>query len=246
MTSIHASIPADLRDPALAAKRRGEEAGKTVEDTPHKPTMNAKPTSSSRVVMKRMPHRVMRVQSAHISQPSMTDLECSPSEEEDEKSASKENDPMLSPSPVPTQTPRRPSMVKRPLSDLSTTISLDCEPVGSSSLNSSDQNTLDCAIRAFSKAGPDLGERGENGSVALLADGMISDNEARLTKRVCHEDSKENIFSESLSKPFPERPLPRLLGDHKVAPFVSSKASAPSSLGARSMKGKARVGLRRL
>jgi len=147
MTSIHAAVPSELRGVALAAKRRGEEAGTEIrEDTERsRPTFRKASSSSSQVIMKRRPHQLSQCHSVHTSdtpsndsaqptntrpsQPASNSDEPS-DDENDETSASKENDPSLSPSPVVSPafpSPRKNILGKRPLSALPTPIDPDMD-----------------------------------------------------------------------------------------------------------------------
>ncbi len=267
MTSIHAGIPSDLRGATFAARRRGEEPGTIVrDDADHRPAIKAKSTSSSGVVMKKLPHRLTSTQSVPVPQCELQDDRGSASEEEDEKSASKENDPMLSPSPVPAQNPRRPTLTKRPLSDLPTPMESDCE--GSEAcLSPSDRNILNNAVSVTADTvtdtfcnGPQLAERGHavnftgrglqdatlNGLAALPSEEKATGDFVRPVKRLCSDESKENMAEERPVEKLPERPVPIVTNTSKMNTSTSRTVSAPSTLGVGSNKGKARVGLRRL
>lgn len=129
MTSIHARIPPELKGLVEAAKQRGEEAGTARKEDPEaRPSMTRKPASSSGVVMKKPPHLALahsestsRSISAPVPRPQAV------GEESEDEIENDENDPSLSPSPVtlPTLSPRRPTLAKRPLSDLPTPIEPD-------------------------------------------------------------------------------------------------------------------------
>lgn len=271
MTSIHASIPSDVRDAALEAKRRGEDPGSTIiEDAEQRPTMKSKSASSSSVIMKKLPQRITSIQSTPVARQVTQEEGDSGSEADDENSASKENDPMLSPSPVPAQIPRRPTLVKRPLSDLPTPTEPDDDATGSSCLSPSDQNVLNNTVQSTNYTVPDdscnisqLAERKQpvnftgrglqdavpNGLAAVPVENTVRDDKARPAKRICSEESKENSSEERPSAPqLPERPQSIANFGSKAAPAApaSRKASAPGSLGAGSGKGKAKAGLRRL
>jgi len=147
MTTIHAAIPAELREAVLAAKSQGEEAGTVMrEDTERsRPTIRKASSSSSQVIMKRRPHQLSQCHTAPVSETPNTDsaqpANTRPSQqpngddelsddEDDETSASKENDPSLSPSPVISPafpSPRKNILGKRPLSDLPTPIDPDID-----------------------------------------------------------------------------------------------------------------------
>ncbi|MCJ1478634.1 hypothetical protein MMC13_007315 [Lambiella insularis] len=109
MTSIHAPIPTSLREAVTAAKTRGD----NVESAPPKPNT------------KKRPHLALEAPTPPSSAP--LDQDMSPSD--DEASASKENDPTLSPIPVnpPHPSARRPLLSKRPLSDLPTPTETDSD-----------------------------------------------------------------------------------------------------------------------
>ena len=151
MTSIHAQIPSNMREAVLEAKKRGETAGTEIkEDTIPRPKMNNKSTSSSTVVMKKLPSHLAsvqamsarRVQSAPTHRTISGDSnDDSGTDEDDETSASKENDPSLSPSPVTTPiSPRRPQLAKRPLSDLPAPVEADPDCEDPAGLTPSERN----------------------------------------------------------------------------------------------------------
>ena len=109
MTSIHAPIPTSLQDAVAAARSRGEEI---------------KPVIAKQASRKR-PHLVL--EEPIIPPQAAPDHDADSSD--DEATASKENDPALSPSPVnpPIPSPRRPQLLKRPLSDLPTPTETDSD-----------------------------------------------------------------------------------------------------------------------
>lgn len=144
MTSIHAAIPAELKDAVTEAKRRGEEAGTEIrEEIDERRPVLRKATPSSTIVMKKRPQisRIgggrsestasMESASSTRANPSLTSLDARLSQlppvddeasddEYDEAHANQENDPSLSPSPVSPNppSPRKKILGKRPLSDL--------------------------------------------------------------------------------------------------------------------------------
>lgn len=267
MTSIHASIPSDLKDGALAAKRRGEDPGNnTVEDTEKRPTMKGKSANFSSVIMKNLPQRITSTQSAPLPLQLAQAVEESGSED-DEKSGSKENDPMLSPSPALAQMPRRPMLAKRPLSDLPIPTECEYDPVEAPCISPSEQNVVNnMASMPTSPAAessckvPQLAERSKsvnftgrglqdtdaNGLAAVSVEEQALDANARPAKRICSEESKENVVEGPGMEQLPERPVPVVSASSKAGISGLRKASAPASTGAGSMKGKPRVGLRRL
>lgn len=269
MTSIHANIPTDLRAATLAAKARGEDPGtKTLGDTDQRPTLKGKAASSSSVVMKKLPQRMAVIPSPPILKPQIQNDDDSASEEDNEESASKENDPMLSPSPVPTQTPRKPTFEKRPLSDLPTPV--EPEEGGhteTTCLSPPDQNIINNHVNpALTSTLSDphkasqLTERSRdvnytirifqgtdtNGSSVSLPNPKETDDTGRPAKRVCSDDSKENLSAEHPSKILPQKTSSVISSVTKAAILAPRMSSAPSSLGTGNAKGKARSGLRRL
>ncbi|KAJ5866153.1 hypothetical protein N7534_000706 [Penicillium rubens] len=130
MTSIHAPIPTNLRDAVAEAKVRGEETGT-------KPEEKGKDAAIKRTRKQARTHAATTKKTARntaasenpsqssnpFAQPSppVTDTAMSDSESDDPASASKENDPTLSPSPVhlAPPSPRKTALGKRPLSVLS-------------------------------------------------------------------------------------------------------------------------------
>ena len=234
MTSIHARIPSEMKEAVLEAKRRGEEAGTQInEEIVSRPKLSAKSASSSTVVMKKLPSHLTssqvasarRVQSAPMSQTTNGDVtENTKADEDDEASASKENDPSLSPSPVTTPiSPKRPTLAKRPLSDLPTPIETDsdCEDLAgpSSSERNIANNTLHLPTSASvpatmstfadpTRKPSSLAERSrsvnftshglqdagaEGLAIVPFEDKSSSDDGAPAAKRICSGEGKENV-----------------------------------------------------
>ena len=264
MTSIHASIPSYLEEAASAARRRGEEPGTTFfEDVAQKSSITANSTSSSNVVLRKLPQRLTKIQP--IPQCHNPDEEASASEEDDE-SASKENDPTLSPSPVTPQVPRRPSLVKRPLSDLPTPTEIDPEATQGSCLSPSDQNilnnksasTLDTtsdmsckrshspSSNANVSSSRGLQDANANGLAAPSSNQPTDNDYDRPAKRTCSEESKENVAEVARPGLPSHKTVPDINNMSKSAVSASRQTSAPGSLGTGNAKGKARIGLRRL
>lgn len=149
MTSIHAVIPAGLQSAVDAAQCRGEDAKSQL------------PKLASR----KRPHLVLEP-----TPPAQPDYDSDVSD--DEASASKENDPSISPLPVTMPDPpqRRPFLPKRPLSDLPTPVEspTDDEDETCSGMTSSERNiaantpnlssTIAC-MAVSERPGPRLVER---------------------------------------------------------------------------------------
>ncbi len=266
MTSIHAAIPDELREAALAAQSRGEEPGAIVAgNIERRPKMKYKSMTSSIVVMKNLPNRLPSTQLT--PSPRQIVQEHDPTSEDDENSECKENDPMLSPSPVPALLQRRPTLAKRPLSDLP----LPIEPHSDSShaplLSPSEQNiangsasTSSNTKAGSSRKGSQLAEentsRNTNGrrlqdveindKATQPLEDQIADDGPRPSKRVCSEEGKENASEGHRYIRLPERPLPVINGMSRECLSTPRKASAPGSTNVGVVKGKSRVGLRRL
>lgn len=143
MTSIHARIPSLMKDEVLEAKRRGEVVGCAVRDERDaRPLIKTKSSSSSCVVMKRAQISNSGSSGVLASQQPMCEQSSDSDMDYDEASASKENDPSMSPSPVMAQSPRRPTLAKRPLSDLPTPPEPDSEDDGATALSPSERNIV--------------------------------------------------------------------------------------------------------
>lgn len=132
-----------MKDGVLEAKRRGEVVGSAARDErEERPSIKTKLSSTSRVVMKRVQISNSGYSGVVASQQSMCER-CSDSDMDyDEASASKENDPSQSPSPVMAQSPRRPTLVKRPLSNLPTPPEPESEDEGGTALTPSERNIV--------------------------------------------------------------------------------------------------------
>lgn len=129
MTSIHAPVPADMKNAVMEAKLRGENAGTVIQEQ----------QEDSRVLRSRKGTKVQSVtmkKKGNTPQPQPTQPLPAPTTDQDEimtssdaenendenntSTASKENDPSLSPSPVKfaPPSPRKNAHGKRPLSVL--------------------------------------------------------------------------------------------------------------------------------
>ncbi len=256
MTSIHARIPSEMKEAVLEAKRRGEAAGTEIkEDIIPRPGMHGKSASSSTVVMKKLPSHLAsaqiasdrRVQSAPTSQiAGGDDTGENEADDDDEVSASKENDPSLSPSPVTTpQSPRRPALAKRPLSDLPTPIELDSDCEDAAGLSPSERNIANNApllpasasalastsvftdptrnpsslaerSRSVNFTSRGLQDAGAEGlAIVPFEDKTNSDDGLPAAKRVCSGEGKENVLE----------------GPNEVNPAVSMMKPASTSVG---------------
>ena len=263
MTSIHASIPSELREACALARRRGEGPETALlEYVFERPSARGKAINPSSVVMKRPSESTRSRQSSTIKQKMAlgTDDEAT---EEDEISASKENDPALSPIPVLPPSPKRPSLSKRPLSDLLCSVAPAEEEVSclsQSEKNVADNVTIDTNKDAL-QAGPELAGKtsllnlkNKNShdinvdSRAVSAPEPTEAENGRSVKRICSDEAKENAQVEMRhenqrvqeAKPIVSSSMAR---NCKVS--STRMASAPGALGGGKV-GKPRVGLRRL
>ncbi|KAK2818405.1 hypothetical protein FQN49_007934, partial [Arthroderma sp. PD_2] len=127
MTSIHAPIPADMKDEVIEARRGADEVDTTAERESERQSSSSKDLPAPAITMKRkqQPTPVPAEGSLDTTtqeqptQPTESDSD-SDADSDSENSASKENDPTLSSSPViiPARSPRS-VLGKRPLSVLS-------------------------------------------------------------------------------------------------------------------------------
>ena len=249
MTSIHARIPLEFSKDVLAAKRRGETDGTFTEvDADQRPGAKGKsPTSSSSVVMKNQPEHTSRTQLAPSNRHQAIGCQGSAGENEDDTSASKENHFVQSLCPGPAPSSQRPSVTKRPLSEVvgwgHVAIDVPC-------LGPSEQNIVNNAHPSECIALSDSSRRGSHLSEQCKGVGMIAPGlqetggnglgsasfEGRPTKRVCSNSGKDNLIEAWGTSGLKEQLA--------LAKAVS-KVGKPASNNAR-LPYPSRVGLRRL
>ena len=266
MTSIHATIPANLEVAVMEAKSRVEERSKLIEAKSKPQGKSSSLPSPAKVVR---PGRLLKWNVVDLSESD---------DEEDEVAASKENDPSLSPSPVNPPSPRRSNILgKRPLCDLPTP--LDTESEGEekcSDMTISERNvanntsyfpaqSLAAGTGTLQLKSPKLVEhsrsfnfvsRTKDPSSSQAATGLMitpsevsSEDLAPATKRVCSREEKENVASISgEKKDVPTTMLQSATLASNVGQKVSSarNVSSASSSSAGSGKGRMRIGVRRL
>lgn len=275
MTSIHAGIPRDLVEAVAVARRRGEVPDEMLKHNKStKAGSRVKNTKLQSTAAKTLPQRLDGSPPASANQTHSTE-EITSDNEDDENSASKENDPTLSPTPVPIPSPKRPSLGKRPLTDLP----CPTEPEIELAISPSEQNIINnnsiryphsASTSTESGLGLQLAESYHhvlNSRSKVLRDpcttaaanddndsgdeGIHRDENERPAKRVCSDEAKENI---ALDPPTTTLAVvPQTLRSSsmisRIQPSAARKSSAASSgsVSSGSMKaGKARVGLRRL
>lgn len=260
MTSIHAGIPFDQKGAVLAAKRRGETEDTAIEkDAEQRPMKKRKPASSSSiVVIEERPGRITSTQSVPRHPHQELEGEGAASEDEDDKSVSKENDPLLSPFPVPNPDARRPSLAK-PLSELPI-VETEYDVTDAACLSPSEPNVVNNAnpLAGFaasdsSRKGLELAESSQNvnmtgrGLQETGSNGVGSIGfEGRPPKRICSDSGKENTLEIWEARKLIEKPLPTASAATKIGVPHSRRASASNSSGTSSVKMRSRVGLRRL
>ena len=260
MTSIHGSIPPDLKDVALSARIRGDIAGTAIGgDTKQSQTLKGKSGGSfTGPSTRKPPDCVTHAQSAPSPLDRSLENENPLSEDDYSTSASKENDPLLSPSPVPVPSPRRPSFAKRPLSDLHI-IEPEYDMINAPRLSPSDQNIVNnvlprriLAVSESSQKPLQSTEKSQSVYNACLDQDIgrsstgSDDLEGKPTKRVCSDPGKENILETwEASKPL-ESPLRGICAATKLELPTLRKALVSNASGTSKAKGKSRVGLRRL
>ncbi|KAJ5682216.1 Ubiquitin-conjugating enzyme E2 [Penicillium macrosclerotiorum] len=123
MTSIHAPIPLDLQEMVKEAKNRGEDLNSIPTERQNESSHSLRPRKQQRLhsgIPRKIVRRTTPTEYSHSPLHDANDT-MSDSENEDPASASKENNPSLSPVPVclAPASPRKNAHGKRPLSVLS-------------------------------------------------------------------------------------------------------------------------------
>lgn len=260
MTSIHARIPSDLKDLALSARKWGGITGTAMgEDIGQRPTMESQSTSLlPGSPMGELPDCVTYTQSALLNLDQALKGEILAKEDQYATSAPKEIDPLPSPSPVLASSPHRPATAKRPVSDLHVA-NPEHDMTEVPCLSPSERNVVNNILPLTSIAAPDRSRKGlqiagksqtvnrasrgqETGDNGTSSD----DIEGNPTKRLYSDSGKENaIETWGTRKPI-GTPLPAVSAATKLGVPIPRKASASAILATNRMKGKSRVGLRRL
>ncbi|KZF26481.1 UBC-like protein [Xylona heveae TC161] len=281
MTSIHAPVPRHLKTAVLEAKGRGEEAGMEIKEDKAEQKGAGRRSASGKVMMKKRPQAATAQlgQGTVTSAPDISERERpgqplslnqidehDSSDEDDEASASKENNPSLSPSPVAfcPPSPRKHVLGKRPLSDLPTPIdpeeyglneNIESNNIELSSTDECNANAMQAnpsadgprkspklvmrskGINASGRIRNDLAE-GKEAAITLTAEGPSHEPIA------IFDESKENAVNPAVTAQTtcnPDKKSAKLLL-HPAKPAANRKVS-----GASTGKGaKPRVGLRRL
>lgn len=192
---------------------------------------------------------------------------------DDEASASKENDPSLSPSPVAFESPRISASTKRPLSDLPTPTEPEQDLGSLFSTSPAEQNIPSNALFSSTPLGltPDdsiqslkLVERGrsvnhitralkETGqdrpTIMPFDEKANSDDDVPASKRICSREGKENGFEElgiCEAATFAARPVLASgnVPTARLPAVIARKPILNTAVGSRTAR--PRVGLRRL
>lgn len=258
MASIHAPIPAAIKDIVREARLRGEDENTPVSETEKKdrPLSTRAHSSSSSVIMKK------KAISNSANQAGSGTASTLPEDDEDEAhDPSKENDPSLSPSPVTPPvllSPRRSTLGKRPLSDLPTPIELeDDDGMSESQRNISANMTPRSLSREANDAESPLRKSpklSELSGKMVNASGRGRDETNKDSKSVLPtEDEKENVDKNRSATPrvHPSEGNQGVSRADNVAAKPNSvrptmrKTSTASSTSSNK-SGKARIGIRRL
>lgn len=250
----------------IAVETRGEVTGAFHNFRQHagkRPPMKEKTMNSSGVVMKILPQPVTRTQSAPVT---LSDQESrnATSGGENEKSEFKKNNPKLSPSL--SQSPRRPTSIKQPISDISAPNDLGCKVTGGPCLSPFEHSIitnvpplLGKTTQKSMRTALQLAERSQSMDFTshslpasgckwarrALRDENVGADSSRAPKRVCSGESKENIAE--LKGEGNKISIPAVVGGTvKVGVISLRTASALASQGNGSGKKKSRAGLRLL
>lgn len=280
MTSIHARIPTDLSEAVLVAQRRGETVGAPIIDhVEQQPPKTTELCKSSGLIVRNAPYVTIpsndnyrNPETLHPNQLVEHD-DCSDIDTDDEASASKENDPSQSPSPVTPPTPRKSTSIKRPLSDLPTPTESQTDeenPLGITSSgrniannmayftppfaigteNSSKALKLAERTRSVNFASRGLQDVGVDGLVIVPYDIDAGEaNDVPAAKRLCSGGGKENV-TEGLGIERTAAVMARSVGVGGNVGLVKQACNSSRKPALASMAGskgvRPRIGLRRL
>ncbi|MCJ1312430.1 hypothetical protein MMC25_006104 [Agyrium rufum] len=201
MTSIHAGIPAAIKEAVVQVRRRGEEVEKKQNS---REAIDLVPGTKRKLIT-----HAARPQPRMITtnRPSHPNLDSDSEDEETPESASKENDPFLSPSsfnapsaPLPQR--RRPLLGKRPLSDLPTPTESDLEgEEASKAPNASEQNI---AANVTGEITPSTSSFGSSSSIPSQASSASSVGTTASVSRKITLVERGRSFNESTTSSFSE------------------------------------------
>ena len=257
MTSIHARIPATLRQAVAAAKRRGEEdcSDSTAEEMRSSSVTRVNSRPNPTPLRKTLPTYRSRPSPLLLTQGSAASEDPALSDDEEKHDPAKENDPSQSPSLV-VQIPRSPRknvLGKRPLSELPTPTDPEdgmTESEKNVAVNQVGQPALVNASGPAKKS-PKLAvsAAGANASGRLredASDGQESMSTRTKTITPPADDEKENT-KEDGSRTRPDTiKIPLRAGQNSSAGTARPMLRKVSSMGSSKGKLQARVGIRRL
>ncbi|KAJ5620008.1 Ubiquitin-conjugating enzyme E2 [Penicillium lagena] len=261
MTSIHAPISTDLKDAVTEAKLRGEDAGAVFEEKDN--TNFQRPRKEQRIQTVTMKKTV---RTTGPTQESAAMPEDDDSENEDPASASKENDPSLSPTPVrlAPPSPRKNALGKRPLSSLPVPYPEDLdsdmmlvdedEDIDSPCMSSSEQNIQANTSRSGSpqrkQVKLSLLNRGLNASSRVRDDLQIYEDVPELSthdaSRRLSGDGKENPQAVLVLKEKCEMQTAKTVTPLSAGSAPTRTASSLASSAAPSKVSKVTAGVRKV
>ena len=277
MASIHARIPRNLQNEVLEAKRRGDESEATPVDRMRQQLLASdKSCATAGIDGERSNYlNTSSFQTARSSPHIRVDYseehnDSSDADTDDEASASKENDPSLSPSPVTLESPRISASIKRPLSDLPIPTEPENDPGSLSGSNFSAQNIPNNVSLSSAPLGLILNDPIESLklmersrianhiSCALHESGMdrhvvmsrdaraFSDDDLPASKKICSREEKENGLEELGNGVVAARPV--IANGNAPTARLSAMIARKSMLNPAvpTRTARPRVGLRRL
>lgn len=246
MTSIHARIPADMRQLVDEARRRGEVPEEIGSSRTNQP-------SSLPLGRRRMAHELRLTAFPQPRIPTSNDDESTESDEEnDEHDPHKENDPSQSPTPVIQSplSPRNRVLGKRPLSELPVPTSTDCDDGMTASEKNiavnqgNSENTAESDEPARKAAKLTRTHPITGGSDRFGGSSFSNRSAVWVDSPVSWADDKENISVTSTKKSTPSIMQPPARPQLAVQKTSSSSGNSTSSV--KSKANKPRTGIRRI
>jgi ubiquitin-conjugating enzyme E2 S len=252
MTSIHARIPASLRQAVDAARSRGEEDQSSVPSgEASTPASGLKSRLETTLLRKRLSSHHPWPTPLPIRRDSAAGENQELSDDEEDHDPSKENDPSQSPTPV-TQSPRSPRknvLGKRPLSELPTPTEPEdgmTESEKNIAVNQASQNTT-LVQSGPPKKSPRLAVAlgGANASGRLREEPFGQPCSAGVIAPSVDEE-KENVEQTGSDTSSEITKIPIRVGTISDPPITRPTLRKVSNLTSSKAKGQPRVGIRRL
>ena len=228
MTSIHAICPKPFRSRVEEAKSRGQ--GKPKNEI-----------SSTNALSESNAGQLESTQESQTDNPQNSDSEC------DEASASKENDPSLSPTPVTAPSPslRRPTLGKRPLSDLPTPIDTgaDYDEETPAILSPSEQNIVNNTPPRLPSSSP-LSSFSSLSSSPLSSSSPLLSGDPQQRSLSQKVDEESRVLKSTVSESVSDLAISTASSDHDQSESQSQSQSdhQPLSKRLRSSKAKEEIG----